>query len=209
MKEANEEWKKVQKYNDKYLVSNLGRVKSLFQSKERIMQLVNDRYGYLTVKLCGEYGKRKRFTIHRLVMITFKPIDNMDNLVIDHINAIKTDNRLDNLKWCTIKENNNNPITRKNISKSQIGRLITKEHKENMKKHHADCTRGKHPRAKKLFCESINKEFECMVDAAEFFGVHKATIYNHLKDSTSFKNSKGENIKLVHLKKEGDLKNGL
>ena len=198
MNEIKEIWKDVKGYENKYQVSNLGRVKSFFQGG-RIMKPVYDRYGYITVKLCGEEGKRKRFTIHRLVMSTFKPINNMDKLVIDHINAIKTDNRIGNLRWCTIKENNNNPLTRKNISKSQKGRIITKEHKENMKKNHADYTREKHPRAKRVKCITTGKEFGCISDAADFYKIHKNTICKSIENNCIRSNKEGLQLKFIYL----------
>lgn len=47
----------------------------------------------------------KRYLIHRLVLQTFCPTNNMETLVVNHINSIKTDNRLCNLEWCTTSYN--------------------------------------------------------------------------------------------------------
>ena len=58
--------------------------------------------GYLGIRLHG-----KNYQVHRLVAETF--ISNKDNKpTVDHINRIKTDNRIENLRWATIQEQNEN-----------------------------------------------------------------------------------------------------
>lgn len=52
---------------------------------------------------------------------------------IDHINTIKTDNRIENLRWVTLKENMNNPLTRKHASNARIGYRPSKESVEKMR----------------------------------------------------------------------------
>ena len=68
--------------------------------------------GYLGIKLNG-----KQFYKHRLIANQFIP--NPENLpCIDHLNHIRTDNRIDNMRWCSKLQNNNNK------SKSKNGRNI-------------------------------------------------------------------------------------
>lgn len=82
--------------------------------------------GYMTVCL-SKNGKRKMFLVHRLLATAFIP--NPENkLCVDHVNGIKDDNRLENLRWLTNKENMNafrsNPaqiITKGGISKKGNG----------------------------------------------------------------------------------------
>ena len=50
-------------------------------------------------------GKEKRFFIHRLVLMTFSPVEGMENLQVNHIDGDKSNNNLSNLEWCTQSEN--------------------------------------------------------------------------------------------------------
>jgi hypothetical protein len=116
-----EEWKDIEGYENLYQVSNLGRVKSLERYEEsnsfigvrrrgeRILKPIIKPSGYLQVAL-SKNSKAKTFTVHRLVAQAFIP--NPENKpCIDHVNTNPSDNRLENLRWCTHKENSNNPLT--------------------------------------------------------------------------------------------------
>jgi hypothetical protein len=100
-------WKEVPGYEDLYEVSSLGRVKSLSNNgdkKEKIRVLRLDIHGYLSINLSNK--KIKRYKVHQLVAMAFlghTPCGN--KLVVDHINGIKTDNRLENLQIVTIRYN--------------------------------------------------------------------------------------------------------
>lgn len=113
-----EKWKDIVGYEGIYQVSNLGRVKSLsnnFSRKEKILKNHKNSGGYLRVVL-SKNRKVKRYYIHRLVSEYF--IDNPNNLPqTDHINTDRTDNRVENLRWVTHKENMNNPLTIDKINK--------------------------------------------------------------------------------------------
>lgn len=100
-----EVWKDIDGYEG-YQVSNLGNVKSLnykCTGKERILS-PGIKNGYLYVGLCKD-GKRKDYYIHRLVAEAFIP--NPFKLpCVNHKNEDKTDNRVENLEWCTYSYNN-------------------------------------------------------------------------------------------------------
>lgn len=122
-----EVWKDIEGYENLYQVSNLGRVRSLdrkswngngwFIKKGTILKLNNDTKGYPFVWLQVN-GKKKCCRVHRLVMMAFKPCEGMENLEIDHINCVRDDNRIENLRWCDRKSNMNNELTKKHISES-------------------------------------------------------------------------------------------
>lgn len=100
-----------------YQVSSLGRVKSLNYlrtGKERIMKTAKNSDGYPHLLLKG-----KDYKIHRLVAETFIP--NPDNKpCVDHINTDRSNNRVENLRWCTQKENCNNQISKTNYQKGHF-----------------------------------------------------------------------------------------
>jgi len=91
-----------------YEVSNLGNVKSLnYHSTGKTQLLKPEKIisGYLRIPL-SKNNKKKRFLIHRLVAMAFIP--NPNNLPeINHINENKTDNRVNNLEYCTAEYNAN------------------------------------------------------------------------------------------------------
>lgn len=102
-------WKDIKGYEGLYQVSNIGNVKSLNYNRtgeERIRKPKVDRYGYLTLMLYKN-GKCKTLFVHRLVLMAFNPINNMDSLQVNHKDENKQNNNLDNLEWCTPKYNSN------------------------------------------------------------------------------------------------------
>lgn len=87
-----------------YEVSNLGNIRNK-QSGKVLKPKLGKRWGYYMVNLYKD-NKRSTKTIHRLVAIAWIPRVDSEKDQVNHINEIKTDNRVDNLEWCTVEYNN-------------------------------------------------------------------------------------------------------
>ena len=104
-----EEWRDIPNYENKYLVSNLGNVKSLNyrgNTNTEHKLTFDTSSGYARVTLFDKNGCRKKFSVHFLVAITF--ISNPNKLpCINHKDENKLNNEVSNLEWCTHKYNSN------------------------------------------------------------------------------------------------------
>ena len=146
-----EEWKDVKGYEELYKVSNLGNIYSYYTNK--ILKPCFDRYGYYYVCLRKD-NKNHAIKVHRLVAQAF--IKNEYNKPeIDHINGIRTDNRVSNLRWVTSKENTNNPITMEKIRKNCKPPI---------------------PKSMKVLCVELNRIFESSIIAKQILNIDDSCI---------------------------------
>lgn len=103
----------------KYQVSNFGRVMSLNSSKPKIMKPVYNQDGYLMINLT-QLGVKYNKMVHRLVLWAFE--GHPKGRQCDHINRVRDDNRLENLRWATRKENRRNQV--RSMTFEEYGEMI-------------------------------------------------------------------------------------
>lgn len=174
-----EVWKELNGY-DGYYVSNLGRIKS----SKKILKAYPVMGGYLAVCIKKD-GKWVHKKLTRLVAETFIP--NPENKpCVDHINTIRTDNRVENLRWVTHKENANNKITRckvlalasdperlKNLN--HTGERYSEEHRKNIglgNKGNTNCGWNK----KAVICVETGIVYKSQAEAQKETNIHFSSI---------------------------------
>lgn len=116
-------WKEIPKELNlsKYLISSHGNIKHIRKNK-CLTFLPTKHTGYIRSPLTQDNGKPKSFTIHRLIAITF--LENPNNYkIVDHINNIKHDNKVSNLRWVNSQQNTVNRIGKSTAWKRQIEQI--------------------------------------------------------------------------------------
>lgn len=180
-----EEWRKIKEY-PQYEVSNMGNVRNANTGIILKPQKIGSKRTYYKVNLYSNGIKINKY-IHRLVAEAFIP--NPENKPeINHINTNGFDNKVENLEWCTRRENQNNPLTKINLSKSMIGRVpwgyglkYSDIHKENISKAlKYKYTYDKNPNAKQIVQLSQNGElvgvWKCIKSAVESLNIQQSHI---------------------------------
>lgn len=98
-----EAFKPIDGYS-KYLINPVGRVYN--HERQAFLQGSVNPDGYVNIRLTDDQGNTKTWGLHRLLGFVFIPYKgSIDDLVINHINGKKSDNRLENLEWATYQEN--------------------------------------------------------------------------------------------------------
>lgn len=168
-----EEWKDIKGYEGIYQISNIGNVKALnFGSPthkqrrgERLLKKITSSTGYFVVTLYKERIGIQHF-IHRLVADNFIP-NPFNYPVVDHINTNTKDNRVENLRWVTVKGNVNNPISAKRRYEAVCNSLKGKFGIESLK-HKAVAQFSKDGK--------YIKTWGCMSDAWRYYGLDSGCI---------------------------------
>ena len=182
-----EEWKDIKNYEGLYQISSLGRVKSLPKERnnginnEIILKQCTDKKGYKRVNLYKN-KKSTRVLVHRLVAEAF--LNNPNNYpLINHKDENPSNNKVENLEWCTYKYNNNYGNRAKKFSKVFTGMLSGENHPnygkhrtKDIKEKISNTLKGryegnKNPRARRVRCINTGEIFSCLKEAAEWCGL--------------------------------------
>ena len=113
-----EQWKTLF-FNNSYEVSNLGRLRN--KQTKVIAKGTIQKNGYVVVSVANQ-----NYRLHRLVLQTWCPNEDYEELTVDHINGNRSDNRLENLRWATQEENTAYMIMHRGELNKEITRLLSK-----------------------------------------------------------------------------------
>lgn len=140
----NEIWKPVKGFEGLYEVSNLGEVKTVERTilrksalgkfseylvKSAIKKPYQNKSGYVTIAIIKE-NKTITTYLHRIIAEAFVERISETDIVVNHINGIKNDNRIENLEWVTSSTNNVHALdtglrsTRKSMTKEFINSVL-------------------------------------------------------------------------------------
>lgn len=143
----------IKGYENIYLVSNFGQIKNI--KTNQILKPI-DSHGYKYVHLCDENHKRTNKPIHRLVAFHF--LQNYKNFPqVNHKDGNKSNNHVDNLEWCS--------------------------HKDNM----VHSSEKLHRHCKKVKCVETGQVFESIKDAAKYYHKSRTTLSAVLRGHKYYK----------------------
>lgn len=151
-----------------YKISNYGYVISYKNKTPKRLTISSYPNGYKFVSLSKD-GKVKGYLLHRLVMMTFCPCENMENLQVNHKDFNRENNRLDNLEWTTAQENRDYRDKNKHTPKAETIQVIFLEDGKEMR-------------------------FDSMSACADYFGLTRKAINRYLETDNVRKDRKVQAI---------------
>lgn len=184
-------WKDIERYEDKYQISNKGNVKvikkwignkycSKYKKCDKIIHPVKDSAGYYCVSLWKK-SKSKTHRIHVEVAKAFIPNPN-NYPVINHIDGNKTNNYVNNLEWCTYKHNSQEAMELGLLKPNYIGIMKGKFGKQHNK--------SKKVKQINKYTNEIIAVFDGINEAHRQTGINSGNISACCRKQINFKNGK-------------------
>lgn len=167
------EWRTIPEF-EMYEASDQGKIRN--KKSGRVLKGSVVEKGYLRVSLMKD-GKVAYRMVHQIIATVFIPNPD-EKPFVDHKNTDTADNRVENLQWSTYSENNNNPLTRKHISKSKSG----SNHPLFGKNHTEDTILKMRDTSKNVSVEQLSKDgelirvWDSMTEAERETGIHHNNI---------------------------------
>lgn len=161
---SDEIWKDIPGYEGLYQASSIGRIRN-YRLKVLKPNLVKSGYYHITL---SSSSIPKTYRLHRIIGYAFIPQE-CGKPQINHINGIKTDNRVENLEWCTHSENQ--------LHSYKNGLNVPKR---GSAAHNFGLVRGLSPRRKLVLDTNTGIFYDCMKDAADAKCLKYSQIKNRL-----------------------------
>jgi len=121
---SSERWKSIPNFRD-YECSDQGRIRSLKSGSAQVLSLRDDKDGYKQIGLYRN-GERHHRMVHRLVARCFLGEPPSPSHEVNHINCDRSDNRVENLEWCTRSENLIHSIEHGEFDAAKYARMAAK-----------------------------------------------------------------------------------
>lgn len=141
------------------------------------------RGGYVGWHMVNSHGKVCHITRHRLLCIVFKPKPNFEKAIVNHINGIGGDDRLENLEWCTYSQNTFHAY-RNGLHSNKVNPVQVYEKKTN----HVH-------------------SFDCGAEAMRFMDIGESMLYARLKNAEGKLYTDGFAVRYTNSGVEWDLIN--
>lgn len=177
-----EEIYKIIEDNPNYMISNMGNVKSLNYNRtgeEKLLKQQINKNGYPIIRISNIYKHKITLYVHQLVAKSFLPNPN-NYPCVNHKNEVKTDNRVDNLEYCTKQYNNIYGTRNERIGKALKGKNMTET--QNIKQHNE----LKKPIVQYDKNNKLIGIYESAKQASELLGISKTHISNVCKGKRNF-----------------------